>query len=45
VRPDEVEFEVEFAQDGAVAGLDRYHLHVRCFAAWELERVKATDEA
>jgi len=21
-------------------GLDRYHLHQRCFAAWEFERIK-----
>ena len=39
--------EIEFARHGstpAVAstapGFDRYHLHLRCFAAWELERTK-----
>jgi hypothetical protein len=33
-----LEFEIQFAQDGAVAGLDKVRLHVRCFAVWELER-------
>jgi hypothetical protein len=40
VRKDEMEFEVQFAHDGTVPGLDKYHLHVRCFAAWEFERAK-----
>jgi hypothetical protein len=37
VRPDELEFEIEFARNGD----DRpatYHLHVRCFEAWQSER-------
>jgi hypothetical protein len=38
VRRDELEFEVEFAHDGRDPGLAKYHMHVRCFAAWELER-------
>jgi hypothetical protein len=38
---DEKEIEVQFAHDGATPGLDKYTLHVRCFAAWEFERVKA----
>jgi hypothetical protein len=36
-----MEFEVEFAHDGDNPGLDKYHLHGRCFAAWELERATA----
>ena len=40
VTRDEVEYELEFAHDGANPGLDRYHLHLRCFALWELERTK-----
>lgn len=37
IGQDQMEFEVEFARpdDGE---LDTYHLHVRCFAAWEFER-------
>jgi hypothetical protein len=26
---------IQFAFDGAEPGLDKFHLHVRCFAAWE----------
>ena len=38
VTKDELEFEIQFARDG---GLDKYHVHVRCFAAWEFERGSA----
>jgi hypothetical protein len=40
VRRDELEFEIQFARDEKRedAGLDKYHVHVRCFAAWEFER-------
>jgi hypothetical protein len=41
ITKDEKEIEVQFAHDGATPGLDKYSLHVRCFAAWEFERVKA----
>jgi len=35
----EVGFDLEFADDPTVAKVKQnYHLHVRCFAAWELER-------
>lgn len=40
VTQDEVEYEIQFAHDGSNPGLDRYHLHLRCFAVWELERTK-----
>jgi hypothetical protein len=40
VTKDEVEFELQFAHDGASPDLDKYHLHLRCFAAWEFERPK-----
>lgn len=33
----EVEFELQFASDGS-SGTANYHVHARCFAAWELER-------
>ena len=38
VRADQIEFAVEFSHDGTYPGLDKYHVHVRCFAAWEFER-------
>ena len=40
ITPADVEYEVQFAHDGATPGLDRFHLHLRCFAVWELERMK-----
>jgi hypothetical protein len=33
-----MEFEIQFARDGDNPGLDKYHVHIRCFAAWEFER-------
>ena len=41
IRPDQVEYEVQFAHDGVTPGVDLFHLHLRCLAAWELERTKA----
>ena len=40
VRPHDLEFEIQFGHHGAGTSeqLDRFHLHLRCFAAWELER-------
>lgn len=38
VRSDEVEYEIEFAQNGDGAAVDKYHVHIRCFAAWESAR-------
>jgi hypothetical protein len=40
VTKDEMEFEIRFAHEGSEPGLDKYHVHVRCFAAWEFERNK-----
>jgi hypothetical protein len=40
VTKSEMEFEIEFAHDGDSPGIDKYHVHVRCFAAWEFERNK-----
>ena len=40
VTKDQLEFEIQFAHDGTDPGLDKYHVHVRCFAAWEFERAK-----
>jgi hypothetical protein len=41
VKKDESEFEIQFERDGDKPSLDRFHLHIRCFAAWEFERTKA----
>jgi hypothetical protein len=40
VTKDHLEFEVQFARDGDNPGLDKFHIHVRCFAAWEFERIR-----
>jgi hypothetical protein len=34
----DLEFEIQFEHDGASPELDRFHLHLLCFAVWELER-------
>lgn len=34
----ELEIQIEFARNDSEPDLDKYHLHVRCFAAWEFER-------
>ena len=38
VLQNEMEFEVQFARDGARPHFDVFHIHIRCFAAWEFER-------
>ena len=38
VTKEEMEFEIQFARDGDNPGLDKYHVHIRCYAAWEFER-------
>lgn len=38
LKRDEFEFEIEFARNGDDPGLDRYHVHIPCFAAWDFER-------
>ena len=38
VTKNEMEFEIQFARDGDNPGLDKFHVHIRCFAAWEFER-------
>jgi hypothetical protein len=40
VTKNELEFEIQFAHDDPTPGLDKFHLHVRRFAAWEFERTK-----
>ncbi len=40
VKSNELEVECQFARDGDNPGLDKFHVHVRCFAASEFERTK-----
>jgi hypothetical protein len=39
VKRDEVGFDLEFLEDRPGSGQGSYALHIRCFAAWEFERV------
>ena len=41
VARDEAEFEIEFDRGDDNPGLDKFHVHIRCFAAWEFERKHA----
>jgi hypothetical protein len=41
----QLEFEILFARDGSSRGLDRHHVHIRCFAAWEFERTNGAAHA
>jgi hypothetical protein len=36
----QLEYEGEFARDGDAPIVDKFHFHLRCFAAWEFERTK-----
>ncbi len=38
VERDQMEFEIQFTRDGDNPGLDKFPVHIRCFAAWEFER-------
>ena len=40
VTKEDMEFEIQFARDGDNPGLDKFHVHIRCYAAWEFERNK-----
>ena len=45
VAHDQMEFEIQFAHDGGNPGLDKFHVHIRCFAAWEFERKRDDSRA
>ena len=45
VTKDEMEFEIEFSRGADFPGLDTFHVHIRCFAAWEFERKWAQETA
>ena len=40
VAQDQMLLEIEYWRHGARPGLESYHLHLRCHAAWEFERTK-----
>jgi hypothetical protein len=40
ITRDQLEYELEFARDGDNPDLEKFHFHLRCFAAWEFERTK-----
>ena len=42
---EQMELELEFNRHGATPGIDHYHLHPRCYAAWETERVGSNTSA
>jgi hypothetical protein len=44
VTPTELEFEIQFARGPDNPGLDKFHVHIRCFAAWEFERAKGPQQ-
>jgi len=43
VRKEDMELEIEFAFDGDKPGFAVYHVHVPCFAMWELEQTIPKD--
>lgn len=43
ISRDQMEFKIEFNRHGLWPGVDRYHLHQQCFAAWEFERTKGDE--
>ena len=45
IRPDQLEYELQFGQEGATPDGDLFHLHLRCFAGWEMERAKPTSDS
>ena len=38
IKWDQLEVEIVFARKRSSLGPNRYHVHIRCFAAWEFER-------
>jgi len=38
VEKSEMEFEIQYARDGGIPHLDVFHVHSRCYAAWEFVR-------
>ena len=45
ITREQIEMEIGYEHNGARPGVDTYHLHLSCFAAWEFERVKTESTA
>ena len=45
IGSDETELEIEFDGDGGNGGIACFHIHLCCFAAWEMERTEITLES
>ena len=45
IGSDETELEIEFDGDGGNDGIACFHIHLCCFAAWEMERTEITLES
>jgi len=43
IQRDELELEIEFARENNADTVDKYHVHILCFAAWERERRNLQD--
>jgi hypothetical protein len=43
LRRTQMELEAEFRQGGEAPEVHKYHLHPRCYAAWEFERSRGGD--
>jgi hypothetical protein len=43
VTQGQMELEIEYRRTGATPGLDKYYLHVKCFAVWECEIAHLTN--
>jgi hypothetical protein len=44
VGRNEMAFEIEYNRHGETPGVDRYHLHIRCYTAWEIARSQLDGE-
>jgi len=44
ITRNQVEYEIQFAPSVPNPGSEKYRLHLRCFAAWELERTKLRED-
>jgi hypothetical protein len=40
ITPDHLKYTMQFDRDDPSPGWDRFQLHLRCFAVWEVERTK-----
>ncbi|HET9395409.1 MAG TPA: hypothetical protein VFO36_05085, partial [Nitrospiraceae bacterium] len=43
VNADELGYELQFLEDGDFSAPTEYHVHVRCYTAWDQERRRPVD--